>query len=66
MEKITPVLFNKKSECMSCSACYSICPKRAITMVSDNEGFLYPVIDKVACINCKLCIKVCVLKEKKQ
>ena len=63
MEKIVPILFNKKSECMGCTACYSVCPTKAISMVSDNEGFLYPTIDKALCINCKSCIKVCVLKE---
>lgn len=28
-------------------------------MQEDNEGFLYPVVDKSRCINCSLCEKVC-------
>lgn len=37
----------------------SICPKTCIKMQRDNEGFLYPVVDKVNCINCGLCEKIC-------
>ena len=28
-------------------------------MQADNEGFLYPIINKELCINCGLCKKVC-------
>ena len=48
-----------KSLCCGCTACYSICPKNAIEMISDNEGFLYPQINKDKCIECGLCKKVC-------
>ena len=58
-----PVLFVSKSDCCGCSACYSICPKGAISMVKDKEGFLYPEIDSNLCINCKMCSKVCPIKE---
>ena len=34
-----------KAECTGCGACASICPKAAITMQPDAEGFLYPVVD---------------------
>ena len=50
---------NKKQECCGCGACIQICPKGALTMVEDEEGFRYPVIDKDKCINCGLCHKVC-------
>lgn len=50
---------NKKSECCGCTACKNICPKNCIKMEYDNEGFLYPIIDKTNCINCGLCEKVC-------
>ena len=33
-----------KSDCCGCSACANICPKRAIEMMADEEGFLYPNI----------------------
>ena len=48
-----------KSDCSGCHACFSICPKDSITMSSDDEGFLYPVINKDTCIDCGLCEKVC-------
>lgn len=49
----------KKEKCCGCYGCYNICPKNAITMTSDSEGFEYPVVDKNKCINCGLCEKVC-------
>lgn len=49
----------KKEDCCGCTACYSICPLKAISMKSDNEGFMYPHIDSNKCTNCGLCDKVC-------
>lgn len=48
-----------KKYCCGCTACASICPKHCITMQSDNEGFLYPVVNETDCIDCGLCEKVC-------
>ena len=42
IDKEFPVFFENKNECCGCTACYSICPKSAIQMVEDEEGFLYP------------------------
>lgn len=58
-----PVLYKKKEECCGCTACYAVCPKEAITMQEDDEGFLYPVIDESKCVNCKKCLNVCPLKK---
>ncbi|MBE5960100.1 MAG: 4Fe-4S dicluster domain-containing protein [Lachnospiraceae bacterium] len=55
-----------RSECCGCSACKEVCPTNAIAMVPDKEGFLYPVVDKDKCIDCKLCAKQCVKKENPQ
>lgn len=52
----------KKSECCGCTACENVCPKQAITLVQDEEGFFYPQIDKERCINCGLCENVCMFK----
>lgn len=49
----------KKEDCCGCEACRQICPKRAIRMDEDYEGFLYPDIDLNLCINCGLCESVC-------
>lgn len=49
----------KKEDCCGCNACVSICPKKCISMESDNEGFKYPVVEESLCINCNLCNKVC-------
>ena len=48
-----------KTECCGCTACYSICPRKAITMTEDQEGFLYPVVNMKTCIDCGLCENVC-------
>lgn len=48
-----------KEDCCGCSACVQICPKQCISLVEDNEGFLYPIVDNLNCINCSLCKKVC-------
>lgn len=49
----------KKSECSGCTACMNICPKNAIQMIEDEEGFKYPQIDKQKCIDCGACYKIC-------
>lgn len=54
MQKIIDI-----KNCTGCHACYNACPKQCISMQSDNEGFLRPVIDNSLCINCGLCKKVC-------
>lgn len=45
--------------CCGCSACDNACPKNAISIKSDIEGFLYPQIDNNKCIDCGICVKVC-------
>jgi coenzyme F420-reducing hydrogenase beta subunit len=50
---------SKQMECTSCAACVNICPKKAISLLPDESGFLYPNIDSDKCIGCSLCNAVC-------
>ncbi len=52
-------LFNQKKNCCNCTACMNICPKQAITIKPDEDGFSFPEIDRDLCIECGLCNKVC-------
>lgn len=53
-----------KTDCCGCSACAERCPKSCISMLEDQEGFLYPVMDKDKCVNCHLCEQVCPVLDK--
>jgi coenzyme F420-reducing hydrogenase beta subunit len=61
-EKIKMVLFKSKKDCCGCAACMNVCPKQAITMKADQDGFIYPEVNNDSCIECGLCKKVCVFQ----
>ncbi|MBD5401708.1 4Fe-4S binding protein, partial [bacterium] len=63
MEKT--ILTVSKKECTGCGACFNICPVKSISMIENEEGFLYPVIDETKCTNCGLCKKSCPLNDRK-
>ena len=46
-------------DCSKCKACMNICPKSAIFIKKNEDGFDYPIIDMDKCIDCGLCKKVC-------
>ena len=48
-----------KENCCGCTACASVCPKGAIVLKEDSEGFFYPSVDRDLCVDCGLCEKVC-------
>lgn len=48
-----------KKDCCGCAACESACVHGCISMTLDEEGFIYPSIDALKCVNCGLCDKVC-------
>lgn len=57
-------LYKQKEECCGCRACLAICNHSAIKMIEDEEGFEYPVIDFLKCLNCGMCLKVCPINKK--
>ena len=63
MMKELPVLYKQKEDCCGCTACYAICPKDAIRMIEDEEGFEYPEVSGDKCIYCYMCLKVCPIKD---
>lgn len=62
MKKKIPILYEKKEYCCGCTACFAICPKSAIVMIEDEEGFDYPKINEELCACCGQCVKVCPIK----
>lgn len=48
-------------KCTGCGACENVCPKNAIKLLPNHEGFLYPQIDTEKCIECRLCEKACII-----
>ena len=53
-----PVLASS-TRCTGCTACANGCPKNAITMQRDGEGFAHPVIDPEVCVRCGHCSAIC-------
>lgn len=58
-----PKLYDTTDLCSGCSACYSICSMKAINMIEDAEGFLYPNIDENKCVRCYRCVNVCPIEK---
>lgn len=46
-------------DCTGCSACMSVCPRSAISMQMDGEGFIVPVINISQCVDCGECVEHC-------
>ena len=64
-EDIMPRLAPRE-HCTGCGACASGCPKGAIHLLPDREGFLYPTVTD-ACIQCGHCSHICpVLKQRER
>ena len=58
-EEFLMINITDKSKCSGCGSCMNACPKNAIIMQYDSEGFSYPQVDRNNCIDCSLCDKVC-------
>lgn len=55
-------LITDKGKCCGCGTCKELCPKDAIEMKADSQGFIYPEIDATKCISCGKCVKFCPLQ----
>ena len=54
-----------KRNCTSCQMCAAVCPKNAINISLDADGFYRPIINDELCVDCGLCTKVCYKFENK-
>ncbi|PYG87803.1 coenzyme F420-reducing hydrogenase beta subunit [Ruminiclostridium sufflavum DSM 19573] len=50
---------DKKKSCFGCRACEQICPNRSVSMLEDEEGFIYPHVNESLCTGCGLCVRHC-------
>lgn len=53
-----PILASEK-ECFGCMLCADTCPKQAITIQENANGFWMPYIDSSLCVGCHLCEHKC-------
>ena len=49
----------EKNDCTGCEACANSCPTGCISMIPDEEGFLFPYGDMNKCIKCNKCVHSC-------
>ena len=49
----------KDKKWWGCTASYNICNIKAIKMIPNSEGFLYPYVDNAKCVKCTKCINIC-------
>lgn len=47
------------AECTSCQMCAAVCPKVAIEIKLNEDGFYRPYVNEERCVDCGLCVKVC-------
>lgn len=53
------IVLADRSHCTGCGACANSCPKKAITMIPDAEGFIQPTINEKLCVECGICEQTC-------
>ena len=53
-----------ENNCTGCQTCRVVCPKLAISMNKNIDGFLAPSIDQELCVKCHQCEKSCPILNK--
>lgn len=56
---MTLKILHIEDTCTGCGACVSSCPKQALNLSYNKEGFYVPHLKAELCINCKICEKSC-------
>ena len=51
-------ILNVGIDCCGCSNCANVCPKDAVRMTANFEGFKYPEVSSI-CVDCGICLRVC-------
>lgn len=51
------------TSCYGCGVCATACPKKAIAVEVNKDGFLQPIINS-SCVECGICLKVCAFNDK--
>lgn len=54
------ILEKNHDKCTSCGICEVVCPKKAIKLYLNDEGFYQPKVDEKKCINCGICKQTCI------
>lgn len=54
MKEICP-----RNKCTGCGACVNSCTHSAVTLQPDPCGYMYPIINQDACVDCGLCQMSC-------
>lgn len=50
-------------KCTGCELCAQLCPKKAIMMRENDEGFFFPDVDDSICVRCGMCVVGCPVLE---
>lgn len=53
-------------DCCACGACMSICPKQAVHIKKDENGFYQPYIKSDLCVECGKCRIVCPVNSRRE
>ena len=59
MVNVVDALKESEKGCVECSLCMNICPKKAISIVTSERGFLRPSVAAALCNDCGKCARSC-------